>query len=809
MSGAFVLTPHKLALMFIAYQYALETVDSRDATQTKSQLGTWLERALSGAGTAAIAQWNGREPTLSELVQSMQQSLVREWRSIAGALHAQLNRVDSPDALFDAMRAHNAAFFAERDGFVYTGSSGLALVSLCGVYQRAVSVAFVRLSFEGMCTLFGDLRSYLNQCSIDEFDSVASPSHDDADVVDDDDDDSTWLHVRSRLECEAIASAELAAIESGLGAVAANDVERRLARLRRRVPAFGKLFFLRYVSALLSRRFDDALDALHSYFDASVYYYRKSPAALREAAAAGSAAAASEASEEKVRRGAMFAYAALALTRLHYAAGNVDAAREALDEATRVAQERVHWPSLANTLWWSARLQRVEHGRVAARRTLLRSFGAARGSDEVVATVADLELAESYCEAPAPVVPPTPWTPPAARETLETSGSATVAVTTVARHLFRASLQASTRGAGEHHAATSMVRASVWKAHGREQLALVYARLALRQTLVDTPPVSPLTLTAARTSPYREWTQFTAAAPRATTVDAALRATLVLMRKSADDGQAVSAAAYRTAALHIAATQHDTVPQTELQASVVAASRALESESAARNGEVERARAIAHASLGASRQDIREQLAARNRLANCDVAAGRAERAYTACVELQAVCDERGLELDSLAHTLTACDALLLAGDVLNAQRCALRCEAIATRLGAAEPLCKARLRLARTLVYMGQPQRARQLVDALRVLAARCSSHALLAEIELVRVRALITDGATFGKTTSVTPLRKALATFELIGDIEKQRECCALLATVSDRCGFLDQRNKFAKQARALAMKRDRQQQ
>lgn len=804
MSGAFVLTPHKLAVMFVAYQYALGDVDSSESTENKSQLGTWLERAVSGGGSAAMSQWNGREPTLTELIESMQQSNVREWHSVAVALHTQLNRVDSPDALFDAMRAHNAAFFAERDGFVYAAASGLALVSLCGVFQRAVSVAFVRLSFEGMCTLFADLRLYLNQCSIDDLLAASLVVH----SLHHDHDSTTWLHVRSRLECEAIATAELTAIESGLGAVAANDVDRRLARLRRRVPAFGKLFFLRYVSALLSRRFDDALDALHSYFDASVYYYRKSPAALREAAAAGSASAASEASEEKVRRGAMFAYASLALTRLHYAAGNIDAAREALDEATRVAQERVHWPSLANTLWWSARLQRVEHGRVAARRTLLRSFGAARGSDEVVATVADLELAESYCEAPAPVVPPTPWTPPAAREALETNGSATVAVTTVARHLFRASLQASTRGAGEHHAATSMVRASVWKAHGRAHLALLYARLALRQALVDTTPVSPLTLTAARTAPYREWTQFTATAPRATTVDAALRATLALMRQSADDGQAVSAAAYRTAALHIAATKHDTVPQTELQASVVAASRALESESAARGGYVERARALAHAALGASRQDVREQLVARNRLAVCDVAARRAERAYTACVELQAVCDERGLELDSLAHTLTACDALLLAGDVLNAQRCALRCEAVATRLGAAEPLCKARLRLARTLVYMGQPQRARQLVDALRVLAARCSSRALLAEIELVRVRALIADGATLDATRLAPPLRKALATFEQIGDIEKQRECCALLATVLDRCGFLEERNMLAKRARALAMERDRQQ-
>jgi hypothetical protein len=806
MSGAFVLTPHKLALMFVAYQYALEPVESRDAMEHKVELGTWLERALSGAGSAAVAQWSGREPTLLELIRSMATARVQHWRNVATALHHQLIAVSSPDALFDTMRAFNAKLFAERDGFVYTGASGLALVSLCGLFQRAISVAFVRLSFEGMCALFADLRAYIGPFeSVDELESALNGS-----VALDDDDgdesDSPWLHVRSRLECEAVATTELIAIESGLGAVAVNDVDRRLARLRRRVPSFGKLFFLRYVAALLSRRYDDALDALHSYFDSSVYYYRKSPAALREAAAAGNASAASEAAEEKVRRGAMFAYASLALTRLHYAAGNVDAAREALDEATRVAQERVHWPSLANTLWWSARLQRVEHGRVAARRTLLRSFGAARGSDETIATVADLELAESYCEAPAPAVPPTPWTPPAAREALETSGSATIAVATVARHLFRASLQASARGGGEYHAATSIVRAGAWRAQGRAHLARLYSHLALRQTLINTTPIAPLTLLATQRT-HAEWAQFSATPARAATVEAALRATLALMQHAADDGERAPAAAYRDAALHIAATRADAVPQTALQVSVVAASRVLDSERAERSGQLARARNVAHASLGAARQDVREQLAARNRLASCDVTARRIERAYTSSVALEALCIERGLELDSLAHTLTACDALLAAGDIVSAQRCALRCEAVATRLGAAEALCKARVRLARSLVYSGQPQRARLIADSLRVLAARCGNRTLLADIEFVRVRALIADGAGLDAQTLAPPLLKALATFERCDDIGKQREGCALLATVFDRSGFLNERNQMARRARELASRKDGQ--
>jgi hypothetical protein len=800
MSGAFVLTPHKLAVMFVAYQYALGPAGTDDGTQQKAELGAWLERAVTGAGSAAVAQWRGREPTLIELIRSIELARVRHWRTVAHTLQQQLATVASPDALFDTMRSFNASFFSERDGFVYTDASGLALVSLCGLFQRAISVAFVRLSFEAMSALFLDLRAYVDQCTAIDF------LHDDlnraATVVDDAADDAAWLHLRSRLECETIATVELIAIESGLGAVAVNDVERRLARLRRRVPSFGKLFFLRYVAALLSRRFDDALDALHSYFDSAVYYYRKSPAALREAAAAGNALAAAEAADEKVRRGAMFAYASLALTRLHYAAGNVDAAREALDEATRVAQERVHWPSLANTLWWSARLQRVEHGRVAARRTLLRSFGAARGVDETIATVADLELAESYCEAPAPAVPPTPWTPPAAREALETSGSATVAVATVARHLFRASLQASARGGGEYHAAMSIVRAGAWRAQGRAHLARLYAHLALRQTLVDTAPTTPLTLLATQRG-HNEWAQFSVVPPRAATVDAALRATLALMQHAADDGERAPAAAYRDAALHVAAaatTRADAVPQTALQVSVVAASRALDSERAERAGHVARARRVAHAALGAARQEVREQLAARNRLASGDVAALRVERAYAASVALEAVCVERGVELDSLAHTLTACDALLAAGDIVSAQRCALRCEAVATRLGAAEALCKARVRLARTLVHSGQPQRARQIADSLRVLAARCGSRTLLAEIEYVRARALIADGAALDAQTLAPPLLKALATFERCDDVGKQREGCALLATVFDRSGFLNERNQMARRARAL---------
>lgn len=810
-----VLSPHKLSLMFITYQYVSAWMAAASSSSPESEraarlasLGAWLARSLSAKGEAALAEWSGREPSLSELSRSLAHVVGPDEAGggvvvVAAALRVQLARITSPDALFDAIQAHNNALFNADESNNLGGdgaapsnaASAVALVSLCGVFQRAVSIAFVRLSFEAMCALFADLLAYVRQA--DSPTVVVSSSSSSSSLSADH--DPLFLHLRSRLECESHAAAELLAIECGFGALSAADVERRIARLRRRVPALGKLFFLRFVSSLLHRAFDDALDALHSYFDSSVYYNRKSPAALREAAASGNAAAAGEALAEKARRGAMLAYAALSLTRLHFAAGNVDAAREALAEATRVAQERAHWPSLANTLWWTARLQRAEHGRVAARRHLLRSFAVARAHDASVAALADLELAESYCDAPPPPLPATPWTPPAAREALESSGSAAVAIAACARHLFRATLQLAARGTGDYVPQASLVRAVAWRAHGRAHLAHEHARLALQQATRDTSLASPLSASGARGA-HAQYQHVALAALRPSAVGAAAAASLELMRVAAARGDLAAARHHRAAALALAGSA--AVPHTELQLQLVAATRALEADRATRLGAPARARRLASASLAAARQEVREQLAARGRLAAADVATGRVERAVATAVALADASRERGLESEALTHSLTACAALLAAGDVVSAQRSALACAAVASRLGATESLCAAQLLLARTLIHTGQPQRARQLADALRVLAARCSAgtSALAADVELLRARALVADTAAIDADAAAAPLQRALAEYERRGDAQKQREACALLAAIFDRAGRRAERNQMAKRANAL---------
>jgi hypothetical protein len=795
-----VMSPHKVALMFVIYQYALGSGGSHAAEERelKASLGAWLSRALTARGDAAVSAWAGREPSLRELCASIDAG-VRGGRTVTAALRLQLARVDSPDALLEAIQRYNNAFFADSPSpgvSVYAAPTGLALVSLCGLFQRAVSLAFVRLSFEATCSLFSDIVAYV-RCADDADDDAAAD--DSADAA------PGWLHLRSRHECEAVAAAELAALECGFGALSAANVERRLARLRRRVPALGKLFFLRFVSSLLHRAFDDALDALHSYFDSSVYYNRKSPAALREAAASGNAAAASEALAEKARRGAMLAYAALSLTRLHFAAGNVDSAREALAEATRIAQERAHMPSLATTLWWSARLQRAEHGRVASRRFLLRGFGVARTSDPTIATIADLELAESYCDAPPPPLPATPWTPPAAREALESSGSAAVAIAACARHLFRATLQPMARGSGDYVPHASLVRSAAWQAHGRAQLAREYARLALHQSTIDASLASPLSASCRLADALQQWQHVALSSLRPAAVEAAVHASLALMRDAAARGDFAGARHHRDAALTIAvdAAGRARVPQTELQVLVVGATRVLECERATRLGQLSRARRFAAASLGAARQDVRERLAARGRLAAVDVAAGRSERAYHTCVALQHESRERGLERESLAHSLTSCRALLAAGDIVGAQRSALACSAVASRLGATESLCAAQTLLARTFVHSGQAQRARLMGDALRVLAARCGGGGLLVDVELLRARAALADSATIDAKLAAAPLVSALATLERLGDLARQHETCALLAVLYDRCAMRAERNKMARRALALKAK------
>jgi hypothetical protein len=286
------LTPHKIVLANLVRLYA----------QRHEELGFELALYLVEEVKSSAQYF---DKTLDEVLNNVE-DFGEGGEEIAQALEQEIRDMDSPDDLFIFLQ----------EGLQEASGPGCTIErnSTLDVFIRKVLLSFRMMPFDRFCGLFGRLKAYLDALGADEGDSSA-PEHASPLSVGD-----LQAHVQRqarRLE-ETAEPLDLEAV--------GDDIERMMG-LANKVP---KVLYLRFLHAMHSRDFQQALDNLHHYFDIAT-------------------------------GGVSVQYAVLNLAVLHLHFGHLDEALHAINETVRVAQQSNDSTALAFAVSWLLRTVQAQN----------------------------------------------------------------------------------------------------------------------------------------------------------------------------------------------------------------------------------------------------------------------------------------------------------------------------------------------------------------------------------------------------------------------------------------------------------------
>ena len=306
------LTPHKVTLALLV-RLCVEEAGGDDDDEGDGDDSVRLELSLYLVEEVrSSAQFF--EKSLDDVLEDVE-ALGSGGIHVTQRLMDALNDMNSPDALFSFLESDLKAVAAGEE-------SRIERNSVFDVFIRKVLLSFHTIPFERFSALYTDLVAYrdVTTSGMDRDDERRAPPPLSADDL------NAHVHREARLLEESTEPLDLDALEV--------DIEAMM-RLAEKVP---KVLYLRFLRAMHSRDFAQALDDLHRYFDMF---------------ATG---------------GINVQYAVLNLAALHLHFGHLEEAMHAINETVRVAQQSDDATALAFAVAWLLRVVQAQNGTRTTRR---------------------------------------------------------------------------------------------------------------------------------------------------------------------------------------------------------------------------------------------------------------------------------------------------------------------------------------------------------------------------------------------------------------------------------------------------------
>eukprot|EP01043_Picozoa_sp_COSAG02_P022287 COSAG02_NODE_1154_length_14189_cov_10.515614_13_plen_383_part_00 len=334
------LTPHKVTLCVLVRL----SVQHDDVDDSEGERQSWLELALYLVEEVrSSAQYF--EKSLDDVLLDLAE--IDGDGVVAQSLTDELDKMDSPDALFSFLDV------SVKEGIGDDGSP-VERNSVFDVFIRKVMLSFHSMPFERFAALYTDLEAYkqaATEVGMEEdgqeagrppplsVDDLHAHVHREARLLEVSTEPLALDHLETDIkEMMCVPGPSRLAACPALGddnclVLTRNACNRRLAE---KVP---KVLYLRFLRAMHSRDFAQALDDLHRYFDMF---------------ATG---------------GINVQYAVLNLAALHLHFGHLEEAMHAINETVRVAQQSNDATALAFAVAWLLRVVQAQNGTRTTRRT--------------------------------------------------------------------------------------------------------------------------------------------------------------------------------------------------------------------------------------------------------------------------------------------------------------------------------------------------------------------------------------------------------------------------------------------------------